>query len=334
MGVGRRLLVRADRALVGGETNSDAALKAFLTNRVGDMGLMIGMIILFFARGVRPGTSSTSTRPTPVGPVIWHAAAGRGPVPDRGVMSKSGQFPLHTWLPDAMAGPTPVSALIHAATMVVAGVYLVARLYPVFFDGLTSARQPDYVAVVGPHPRVRRPPGLRAERHQEGAGLLDDLPARLHGHGPGRRGLDRRRLPPLHPRLLQGLPVPGRRLGQPWPATTASTCARWVGCARRCPSPSGPSPCPWPRSSPSALGRVLVQGRDPRRCRPGSARGRLLVAVVFGLIAAFMTAAYMIRAWWMTFFGEYRGHGHPHESPAASPSPSSSCRCSPSPSAG
>jgi NADH-quinone oxidoreductase subunit L len=115
--------------------NSDAALKAFLTNRVGDVGLICGVIILFFGAGqtfdileintkaVEGGISETALT---VAAVALIAA----------VMSKSGQFILHTWLPDAMAGPTPVSALIHAATMVVAGIYMVARLYSVFFVGL------------------------------------------------------------------------------------------------------------------------------------------------------------------------------------------------------
>jgi NADH-quinone oxidoreductase subunit L len=122
------------------KNNSDAALKAFLTNRVGDIGLLIGMIILFFTAGrgetfnildINTAAASGSVSHTAllVASLCLLAA----------VMSKSGQFFLHTWLPDAMAGPTPVSALIHAATMVVAGVFMVARLYPVFFEGMAIA---------------------------------------------------------------------------------------------------------------------------------------------------------------------------------------------------
>ena len=122
--------------------NSDAALKAFLTTRTGDIGLLIGVIMTFFVveprhrarlvqhrRGQRRRPSSPKVSHTLV---LWTALALL-----LAIIGKSGQFPLHTWLPDAMAGPTPVSALIHAATMVVAGVYLGARLYPVFWHGLS-----------------------------------------------------------------------------------------------------------------------------------------------------------------------------------------------------
>jgi NADH-quinone oxidoreductase subunit L len=129
--------------------NSDAALKAFLTNRVGDIGLMIGVIVLFFGAGqtfdildinTKANTGQISHNLLLIGSLCLIAA----------VMSKSGQFILHTWLPDAMAGPTPVSALIHAATMVVAGIYMVARLYPVFYEGLSiGGNTINALAVVG-----------------------------------------------------------------------------------------------------------------------------------------------------------------------------------------
>ena len=107
-----------------------AAKKAFIMTRIGDVGLFIGMILLFWQVGsfeydeifaaVAAGTVS-QTMVTLSAILIFIGAIG-----------KSGQFPLHTWLPDAMEGPTPVSALIHAATMVAAGVYLVAALFPLY----------------------------------------------------------------------------------------------------------------------------------------------------------------------------------------------------------
>lgn len=122
------------------KANSDAALKAFLTTRTGDIGLLTGVIMTFFLVERATGEGSFSI-------LAVNEAALSGQVGQTllmmtalglllGIIGKSGQFPLHTWLPDAMAGPTPVSALIHAATMVVAGVYLGARVYPVFYEGL------------------------------------------------------------------------------------------------------------------------------------------------------------------------------------------------------
>ncbi len=117
--------------------NSDAGLKAFLTNRVGDVGLLVGMITLFFAAGHGETFSVVAINSEIVAGHVGHTAlVVSAACLMAAVMSKSGQFVLHTWLPDAMAGPTPVSALIHAATMVVAGIFMVARLYPVFFEGM------------------------------------------------------------------------------------------------------------------------------------------------------------------------------------------------------
>src|SRR5581483_4378264 len=128
--------------------NSTAAIKAFLTTRTGDIGLMIGVIITFFAAGTfsivgintYAGSHGAQHDLLLAGAICLFI----------GIIGKSGQFPLHTWLPDAMAGPTPVSALIHAATMVVAGVYLGARLYPVFFNGFSIGHGGvNFMAVIG-----------------------------------------------------------------------------------------------------------------------------------------------------------------------------------------
>ncbi|RGC70845.1 NADH-quinone oxidoreductase subunit L [Micromonospora sp. MW-13] len=134
MGLCSYLLIAHDRRLPEAPA---AAMKAFLVTRVGDVGFLLGIALL--------GVSAGSFR---IADVLAHDhSAGTLTAACllllAGVAGKSAQFPLHTWLPDAMAGPTPVSALIHAATMVAAGVYAVTRLYPLF------ERAPAALAVLG-----------------------------------------------------------------------------------------------------------------------------------------------------------------------------------------
>jgi NADH-quinone oxidoreductase subunit L len=127
-----------------------AAKKAFITTRIGDIGFLLGIVWLF-------GKSGTT---------LFHTDAGGGCLDQAGLLvigasstfialllfcgavGKSGQFPLHVWLPDAMEGPTPVSALIHAATMVAAGVFLVARVFPIFEIGAVDGVTPALTVVV------------------------------------------------------------------------------------------------------------------------------------------------------------------------------------------
>ncbi len=125
------------------EANATAGKKAFITNRVGDWGFMLAMFWAFGALGsVRyldlfgQAGSLSSTTATAIVILLFLGAAG-----------KSAQLPLYIWLPDAMAGPTPVSALIHAATMVTAGVYLMVRVNPLI--AVADAWAPDVIAWVG-----------------------------------------------------------------------------------------------------------------------------------------------------------------------------------------
>ncbi len=124
---------------------SAAAVKAFLTNRIGDVGFLIGLILVWHVFGTLDYDEIFAQAPA-----VASAMPGMLTIICLtlfvGAMGKSAQFPLHVWLPDAMEGPTPVSALIHAATMVTAGVYMVARFNPLY---VFSADAMIVVALVG-----------------------------------------------------------------------------------------------------------------------------------------------------------------------------------------
>jgi NADH-quinone oxidoreductase subunit L len=124
-----------------------AAKKAFLTTRVGDIFFILGIVWLFAQTGTLLfyDHGAGSMEPLALGGLLVHqshwgltAAGAIGLLIFAGAAGKSGQLPLHVWLPDAMEGPTPVSALIHAATMVAAGVYLIARVYPLMSAGAVA----------------------------------------------------------------------------------------------------------------------------------------------------------------------------------------------------
>ncbi len=134
-----------------------AAKKAFLTTRVGDVFFLLGIVWLFAQTGTLLfyDNGAGSMEPLALGGLLVHhsgwgltAAGAIGLLIFAGAAGKSGQLPLHVWLPDAMEGPTPVSALIHAATMVAAGVYLVARVYPLMTAGMPAGGTTTSLTVV------------------------------------------------------------------------------------------------------------------------------------------------------------------------------------------
>jgi NADH-quinone oxidoreductase subunit L len=131
--------------------NASAGKKAFITNRIGDFGFLIGMFLLFRATGTLDVTGILDAAKgggALMAPLYWGqpVAFWAGLFLFVGACGKSAQIPLYVWLPDAMAGPTPVSALIHAATMVTAGVYLVARMSAVY---MLAPAALAIVAIVG-----------------------------------------------------------------------------------------------------------------------------------------------------------------------------------------
>ena len=308
--------------------NSDAALKAFLTNRVGDMGLIVGVTVLFFAVGAaRPDTFGSFSI------VETNALASSGMLPHTtlliaacclmaAVMSKSGQFFLHTWLPDAMAGPTPVSALIHAATMVVAGVFMIARLYGVFFEGLSIAGTSiNLMALVGGFTTLVGACLAFVQRDIKkvlaystisqlgymvmalGVGAWTAAMFHLFTHAFFKACLFLGSGSVSHAVHSFDMKSDMGGLRRVMPHTYRTFMIGSIALAGLPPLAGF-----WSKDE-------ILTGTGGWGLLGGTGgNGAYTLMLVMGMVTAALTAAYMTRCVYLTFFGEYRGHGQPHES--------------------
>jgi NADH-quinone oxidoreductase subunit L len=294
--------------------NSDAAIKAFLTTRVGDVGLLIGIIILFFAAGTfHIGTINELALNGEIRHGLLLVA---GVCLFAGVMGKSAQFPLHTWLPDAMAGPTPVSALIHAATMVVAGVYLVARVYGVFWEGFSIADGGlNEVALIGGFTTLIAA-ALAFVQYDIKRVLAYSTISQLGymvmalGVGAWTAGIFHLFTHAFFKALLF--------LG----AGSVSHGAGHTFDMRQFGGLKDKMPITF---RTFVIGSIALAGIPPLagfwskdEILLGASENGFPLMVAFGFVTAFLTAAYMTRCCYLTFWGEFRGdthHGQPHESP-------------------
>ena len=304
--------------------NTDAALKAFLTNRVGDIGLLIGVIILFGTFGTfsihdintRIGDASEAAREAGTANPYHFALLMASIALMAAVCSKSGQFPLHTWLPDAMAGPTPVSALIHAATMVVAGVFMIGRLYPVFFEGFSIGTSSiNLMAFIGGFTALIGA-GLAFAQWDIKKVLAYSTVSQL-GYMVMALGVGAWTAAMFHlftHAFFKACLFLGA--GSVSHAAHHTFDMREMGGLRKY----------MPHTYKTfVIATLALAGIFPfagfwskDEILLGALKGqesRYLLMLVFGCVVALLTAAYMTRVIWYTFWGEYRGHGHPHESP-------------------
>jgi hypothetical protein len=205
-----------------------AMKKAFITTRIGDVGFFLGILMLYWKTGTLTLYTADGTGALQQADKLaamtgwsisgWFTLSAAGTIAVLlfiGAMGKSAQFPLHVWLPDAMEGPTPVSALIHAATMVAAGVFMVGRMFPLFTAGAPEGgTTPAGIRDVGRlhHGGVLGDDCRGAIRHQTRAGVFDVLATWLHGDGARRRQPGGGTVSSADACVLQGPTVPRFRL--------------------------------------------------------------------------------------------------------------------------
>src|SRR3954451_23648580 len=293
--------------------NSDAALKAFFTTRTGDIGLLVGIATLYFANGQSFNIALLNERA--LGGDLHHSFLVIGATAlFIGVIGKSAQFPLHTRLPDALAGPPPVSALIPAATMVVPGVYLVARCYGVFWSAFSITKTGvNPIAVIG---------GITIIIAAALAFVQDDIKKVLAYSTVSQLGY-----------MIMALGVGA------WTAAVfhlfthamfkallflgAGSVSHAVHSFDMKKEMGGLKKFMPTTFATFMIGSLALAGLAPLagfwskdEILLGADKNGYTAFMVVGLVGAFMTAAYMTRCLYLTFFGEYRGPGHPHESPA------------------
>ena len=295
--------------------NSSAAIKAFITNRVGDMSLLFGIFALFFIGGTFniPELNLLAEESLIGGTSLTIAAL----LMFGGAVSKSAQFPLYVWLPDAMAGPTPVSALIHAATMVVAGIYMVARMFLVFehagaaldviaviaaitmlLAAILALVQDDIKKVLA-YSTVSQLAYMMAAL---GVGAYTAAIFHLFTHAFFKALLFLGAGSLIHGVHSNNMSDMGG-LRKYMPHTFKTFMIGSLALA-------GIFPLAGFFSKDEILGGALRAATEGGRWAAG-------VVLVSGIITAFLTALYMTRACIKTFWGEYRGHGTPHESGGA-----------------
>jgi NADH-quinone oxidoreductase subunit L len=288
------------------EPNVNAAMKAFITTRIGDIGFMIGIFVL--ASAAKTFNIAAINEAAKRGQLTHLVVTAGAILLFCGAVGKSAQFPLHVWLPDAMAGPTPVSALIHAATMVVAGVYLVARTYPIF---VASGVALHVVTVIGTITLVI-------------AGLLafvqDDIKRVLAYSTVSQLGY-----------MIAGLGV-GAWTGSVFHLFTHASfkALLFLGSGsviHACRSNNMSEMGGLRKVMPTTFWTFIVGSAALAGIPPlaGFFSKDDILGFAFahhsygmwalGTVGAALTATYMARACYLTFFGEYRGEGHPHESP-------------------
>jgi NADH-quinone oxidoreductase subunit L len=289
---------------------ANAAKKAFIVTRLGDFGFLAAILLLFFNTGTFDIAELHTLAITGVlaGTTLTWAAIGIF----AGAVGKSAQFPLHVWLPDAMEGPTPVSALIHAATMVAAGVFLVARTYPLFSHSVEALTT---VAVIGGFTAIfAATMGLVMTdiKRVLAYSTISQLGYMMLGLGAGGIAIGIFHL--FNHAFFKALlflgagsvnhatgtfdmrEMGGLRKFMPWTYATFVIASLSIAGI-------------WPLSGFWSKDEILAASLQNQP-----------ILFYLAMLTVFMTAFYMFRVVFLTFGGEYRGgsaeaHGKPHESP-------------------